>query len=129
MTMVIRQATTGVSPHPNTTFLSIRRLTVLTPRMMPIPSTAPTVAWDVDTGTPIHVKIWVVKLMAKTTIKAEKGSTLTSLRPTVSITGRLKVRMPRAMLNPPRREAVKTLKCPAPTKTAETLATLFAPKA
>ena len=47
----------------------------------------------------------------------------------VSMTGLLNVKMPRPMLRPPMRVAANTVKRPAPTKTAVTLATLLAPSA
>ncbi len=45
-------ATGGVSAHPTKIAPSCRALTADTPFTSPIPTTAPTTAWDVDTGTP-----------------------------------------------------------------------------
>jgi hypothetical protein len=99
--MEIKQEIAGVKNQPINMFVKVCRLTVLIPLTRPTPKIAPITAWEVETGTPTNVKKWTVIASARTTISAEKGSRRTSFRPTVSITGRLKVNMPRAMLNPP----------------------------
>ncbi|GAK56506.1 hypothetical protein U27_03468 [Candidatus Vecturithrix granuli] len=46
-------AINGVASQPNTILIKVRLLTERAPTAIPMPSTAPTIACDVDTGTPI----------------------------------------------------------------------------
>jgi hypothetical protein len=50
--------------HPAGIIQNMRRFTASMPFVRPTPTTAPTIAWDVDTGMPSCVNRWVVIAVA-----------------------------------------------------------------
>ena len=57
MSAATKAAIKGVENHPRHTCLSVLILITWSPFMALIPSTAPTIAWEEETGTPITAKI------------------------------------------------------------------------
>ena len=64
-------AETGVDTQPIIISINVRLFTVLAPFTNPTPTTPPTIAWDVETGTPTCVNTSTVMASDSSAIKAE----------------------------------------------------------
>jgi len=76
----------GVDIQPIPISINVRLFTVLAPFIKPTPTTPPTMAWDVETGTPTWVKISTVIAPESTAINAAYSSRGVISFPTVIIT-------------------------------------------
>jgi hypothetical protein len=60
----------GVPIQPERIIKKVRIFIVCTPLRIPIPSTEPMIAWDVETGTPMIANPCTTTAMEKTAMKA-----------------------------------------------------------